>query len=389
MNILIFGNGMYVAGRGTNEYGTIVPGIIEFQRTNNIVNKVIICGRTKKNLNETKKKINSIQKKSGVSLNFIYKIITSNKFDETIKKIKKELDIDCSFVVVPDNLHYQIGKACLKNNLHSMIVKPVATKVSHVKELLKISKKNHLYCLVEFHKRFDRQNIILKDYYIEKKLGDILYTFTEYSQRKIIPTKIFKRWIESTNLIQYLGVHYIDIIRFVTGGIPSKVSAVGQKSFLIKKKINAYDSIQLNIEWKDKFNNKFNQTILLNWIDPNNSSAMSDQKIKFICTKGRVELDQKKRGIKISTDNNNLIEPNPDFCKIYGFENGKYNWQGYGIDSIKNFLNDLILIKQNKQKLKELEAIRPNLFEGLISTAVIEAANKSLKKKGFWVPIKF
>ena len=56
MNILIFGNGMYVAGRGTNEYGTIVPGIIEFQRTNNILNKVIICGRTKKNLNETKKK---------------------------------------------------------------------------------------------------------------------------------------------------------------------------------------------------------------------------------------------------------------------------------------------------------------------------------------------
>ena len=48
MNILIFGNGMYVAGRATNEYGTIVPGIIEFQRTNNILNKVIICGRTKK-----------------------------------------------------------------------------------------------------------------------------------------------------------------------------------------------------------------------------------------------------------------------------------------------------------------------------------------------------
>ena len=380
MNILIFGNGMYVAGRGTNEYGTIVPGIIEFQRTNNILNKVIICGRTKKNLNETKKKIEAIKKKSGVSLNFIYKIIKSNKFDETIKKIKKEYIIDCSFVVVPDTLHYQIGKACLKNNLHTMIVKPVATKTSHVKELLKISKKNNLYCIVEFHKRFDRQNIILKDYYNEKKLGDVLYTFTEYSQKKIIPTKIFKRWIETTNLIQYLGVHYIDLIRFITGGMPSKVSAVWQKNFLIKKKINAYDSIQLNIEWRDNFKKKFNQTILLNWIDPNNSSAMSDQKLKFICTKGRVELDQKKRGIKISTDNSNLIEPNPDFCKIYGFDNGKCSWQGYGIDSIKFFLNDLVLIKKNRQKLKELEVARPNLFEGLISTAVIEAANISLKK---------
>ena len=38
----------------------------------------------------------------------------------------------------------------------------------------------------------------------------------------------------------------------------------------------------------------FTETILTNWIDPENSSAMSDQKIKFIGTKGRFEADQKK-----------------------------------------------------------------------------------------------
>ena len=389
MNIIIFGNGMYVAGRGTDEYGTIVPGIVEFQKTNRIIDNIILCGRTKKNIQDTKKKIDLILKNSGISINFIYKIIPKNQFKKTIIDIKKNIKIDCAFVVVPDNLHYPITKACLINNLHTIVVKPVATKVKHVKELIKISKKNYLYCAVEFHKRFDRQNILLKDHYNQKKLGDILYTFTEYSQRKIIPTIAFKKWINTTNLIQYLGVHYIDIVRFVTGGTPLRVSAVGQKIFLKQKKINTHDSIQLNIEWIDKYNNYFNQTIMLNWIDPNHSTAMSDQKIKFVCTKGRFELDQKERGIKIITDKNHLTEPNPDFCKMYGHEKGKYYWQGYGIDSIKTFLSDLRLLKQNKKKIKDLELIRPSFFEGLVSTAVIESANKSLKKKGIWVPIKY
>ena len=56
MNIIIFGNGMYVAGRGTDEYGTIVPGIVEFQKTNRIIDNIILCGRTKKNIQDTKKK---------------------------------------------------------------------------------------------------------------------------------------------------------------------------------------------------------------------------------------------------------------------------------------------------------------------------------------------
>ena len=40
---------------------------------------------------------------------------------------------------------------------------------------------------------------------------------------------------EQTNILQYLGVHYVDIIRFVTDAIPIRVMAIGQKKWLIKK----------------------------------------------------------------------------------------------------------------------------------------------------------
>ena len=75
---------------------------------------------------------------------------------------------------------------------------------------------------------------------------------------------------------------------------------------------------------------KFSETILTSWIDPENSSAMSDQKIKFIGTKGRYEADQKERGIRLNTDDLGVEHINPDFCMPYGSEDGKIRWRGYG-----------------------------------------------------------
>ena len=62
-------------------------------------------------------------------------------------------------------------------------------------------------------------------------LGLPLYTWTEYSQRKSVPSEVFRTWVEKINILQYLGVHYIDIVRFVSGAKPVKVMAMGQKSW--------------------------------------------------------------------------------------------------------------------------------------------------------------
>ena len=135
--------------------------------------------------------------------------------------------------------------------------------------------------------------------------------------------------------------------------------------------------------------NQFTQTLITNWIDPLTTSAMSNQKIKFVGTKGNFDSDQKNRGISINIDEKNLQQPNPDFCKQYGYKNGEITWQGYGIDSINTFLKDVFDIVNQKQKISHINKIRPTFKEGIISTAVIESANKSLKDKSKWKLIKF
>jgi len=112
---------------------------------------------------------------------------------------------------------------------------------------------------------------------------------------------------------------------------------------------------------------------------------MSDQRIKVIGTKGRYEADQKMRGICLVTDEKGIEEPNPDFCSIYGSKAGEITFQGYGIDSVVQFLDDVREIETGILKMKDLETKRPTFKESVVPTIVIEAANRSLKENGTWV----
>lgn len=392
MKILVIGTGMYVTGRNTEGYGTIFPGIIEFQRINKIRNfEVIFVGQHISNSTQSEKKILKALKISG--LKFKVKIYPNKKnFRNCNYKtiLKKEKNISCAIVVVPDHLHYQVINECLNHNLHTLVVKPFTAKVSDAKKLINKKNLKKVHGLVEFHKRFDKHNVLLKNTYESQKLGQPLYFNVEYSQKRIVPEKIFRKWAHKTNILQYLGIHYIDLVYFITKATPIRVTAMGQKNWLKKKGINTFDSIQCLVEWKTKSNIKFNQTLVVNWVDPNNSSSMSYQKIKFCGTKGNYESDQKIRGIKIISDGNDFQEPNPDFCQTFCFDEKHIQWKGYGIKSVMNFLNGIKESLVSKSKLIEIFHTNSSRFEdALISTAVIEAATKSLKNNSIWQKVNF
>ena len=125
-------------------------------------------------------------------------------------------------MVVPDHLHYQVAKDCLEAGLHTLVVKPLTPSVSEGRKLTNLAKARGLYGAVEFHKRWDRANLMLRDKIQNQVLGVPLYCWIEYSQRKSIPTVSFRKWTEKTNILQYLGTHYIDLVHFVTSALPEK-----------------------------------------------------------------------------------------------------------------------------------------------------------------------
>jgi len=388
VNIVVIGTGMYSTGRGTNSFGTILPAIGEWKRSGANVGKVKFVGSNGNNTPAVLEKFKQFEQETGITLGIEVfpadKRKNSTEYKTCITDIPKPA---CAIVVVPDHLHYEVIKDCLLNDLPVLVVKPLTPLVSEAKNLIRIANERKIYGAVEFHKRWDKANLLIKDAISKKRIGELLYIWVEYSQRKSIPTEIFRDWSSRSNILQYLGVHYIDIVLFYTGAKPLRVMAIGQKNWLFKQGIDTWDAIQCTIEWEIPKGARFVQTILTNWIDPETTSAMSDQKINIIGTEGRLESNQKSRGIKIISDDKCMEEPNPDFCMSYNNENGSKEWRGYGIESVVNFLNDVSSLNQRQTTLKSLNCTRPVFSVGLVSTAVIEAAAKSLNDASSWKEI--
>ena len=390
MKIVIVGNGMYVSGRGTDGFGTILPAVLEYKRGGSEITEIHMVGTSTEHSLAAEAKANELMQKTGVSVKLNVYPVNSEKDLIAYKKVLEIIDDPaCAIVSVPDHLHHEITLSCLKKGLHTLVVKPLTPTVKEARELTDFARQHGLYGAVEFHKRWDKHNLMLRDIFQSGRLGDPLYTWTEYSQRKSIPTQIFKNWAEKTNILQYLGVHYIVIIRFVTGAVPNRVMALGQKNWLKSQGLDIHDSIQCMIEWKMENGILFNQTLLTNWIDPESTSARSNQKLNFVATKGRFDSDQKERGISLVVDGENLETPNPDFCQPYGITDNQSRWHGYGIESIVTFLEDSKNIINGEKVPNDFENIRPTFKEALVSTAVIEAASESLSDNNNWVEIIF
>lgn len=388
LNILIIGTGMYVCGKGTDGYGTILPAVYEWKRREEISGSVYIAGTHLEGIETVKKKNKELNKLFGFEIE--PKCFPENNtcdpeaYRKAISEIPKPA---CAIVVVPDNLHRKVAGDTIGHGLHTLVVKPLAPTVQEVVDLIELQKKHNVYGAVEFHKRFDLANLKLRDVIKSGVIGDPLYFIVEYSQKKSVPSERFKSWIETTNIFQYLGIHYIDVIYFTTKAIPKRALAVGQKGWLLSKGINTYDSIGGIIEWRTTDGKSFTSYIMTNWIDPELSSAMSDQKIKVIGTRGRFESDQKDRGITIVTDERGIEQPNPYFCCAYG-QSGEILYSGYGIESIHQFLSDVIEIERGSLRIPDLEEKRPTFKQSLIPTKVLEAINNSLNNNSKWIDIE-
>jgi predicted dehydrogenase len=388
MNVLIIGSGMYVTGRDGTGTGTVLSSLAQTSKDIHI-EEVVVTSRGTAGEKAVKEAMNRINGLLTSSLKVSFRTL-GDQPEQVIAALHKEKRFDACIISVPDHLHFQYGKICLREKIHSLIVKPFTPTVAEANDLIGLAEKNKLFGCVEFHKRYDETNLWVKKAIAENKIGKLNYFTVDYSQRIDIPLKTFKSWSSQSNIFQYLGVHYVDLVYFLTRFIPVRVAAYGTQGILKQQGVDTYDSVHAMIEWIDPKDqeNRFLSNMNTNWIDPNSSSALSDQKYKVIGTKGRIECDQKNRGVELVTEQNGIQQINPYFSDYLLDENGQVRFGGYGHTSIRQFFKDVKGLNEDKISLNDLNKLRPSFVDSLVSVAVIEAANKSLKNNSAWVDIK-
>jgi len=384
MKVLVVGAGMYVTGRHGSGIGTIMASLAQASRELPI-ESVTIAARSKSNqtlVADAARRINEIL---GTALAFEYVAIDSERpiLPQTAGQF------DCAIVSVPDHLHHHYAAEFLVAGIPPLVVKPLTATLAEAQDLVALQVRHGTYGAVEFHKRFDESNLYAKRSIAEGALGQLLYITVDYSQQVHIPLEVFRGWAAQTNIFQYLAVHYIDLVTFLTGFIPYRAMAYGTYGRLRAAGIETYDSIHAHVLWRNPMQPQETmiQQLSTNWIDPDTTSALSDQRFKIVGTKGRLELDQKNRGIELVTEEHGVKHANPYFSDFLPDQDNKLAFQGYGYKSTVTFLKDVIALSKGSVRRQDLDPLRPSFSQGLISAAVTESVSQSLANDSRWIDL--
>jgi len=385
-SVLVIGAGMYVSGRGTPGFGTVLPTLVQAQ-AEGVIGDLAVAATSSGSLRELHSKLAQLNAQFGTRVHVAGYPKDRAKdpvaYQQALREITRPA---CAIVAVPDHLHAEIASAVIEAGLHVLVVKPFVPTVAEARRLITLARAHGVYGAVEFHKRWDEANLLLKQTLANGRLGELRHISVDYSQRREIQTA-FRSWLQRTNSFQYLGVHYVDLIYFLTGARPLRVLATGQPREAMRDGAWRCDAIQATIEWEGPAAGRsFASTIATNWIEPNASGAMSRQLLRVLGTDGRYDSDQTHRGVQLVTEDG-VEDLNPYFSQVYRTATGTTAVHGYGPRSIRQFLRDVQQVAAGACQVADLQQRRPSFQEALISTAVIEAVNQSLARGETWVAV--
>lgn len=377
MRVLVVGAGMYVTGRGTGGIGTLLPALVQYAQGGRLASVTVLATRAAADsgVPEAAARVNALL---GAALPVHYR-----RLDGPIGAAVHAGEFDCALVCVPDDLHYEVTAPLLERGLHCLVVKPLTPTLDEARRLVDLAQARGLYGAVEFHKRHDEQNLLTRRVLREGRLGEPKYMVVGYSQRIDIPLIAFRAWAARTNIFQYLGTHYVDLIYFLTGLVPCRVSALGTLGTLRAQGIDTFDSVHATIAWRPRAGgDEFVSQLAIGWIDPSTTPALSDQKFFLVGSRGRLDLDQTDRGVHLTTAEG-VETPNPHFSIVLG-DDDERAFRGYGYRSVERFLRDVTEVTAGRVTPAALDATRPTFRQALVSTAVIEAVNASLANASAW-----
>lgn len=383
MKVVIAGTGMYVTGRGGPGQGTLLAAMAE-AAVEGLVSEVFLVGRSDADRQWLEQRAGELQRrlKSPLIIRFVF--TKGDDFTEQLSALIRFEKCVALVVSTPDQTHFEIVRAGLEANCHVLAVKPLVTNVGHCRALADLALRQRRHGVIEYHKRHDESNLLVKKALQDGSLGKLSWVEVSYSQRIGIPRDTFRSWAETTNIFQYLGVHYVDLIEFLTGYYPRRLCALSTTGVLKRAGIDTPDSVHVISEWQAPDSGRcLVATFNIGWIDPDDSLAVSLQRMRVIGEYGRLECDQTDRGITRMLPSG-IDTPNPYFAEFLPHpERGEF-FQGYGYRSVREFLMDVRDIEQNGRDPQTLHATRPTFARALQTTAVLEAVRESLQQNGAW-----
>lgn len=315
-------------------------------------------------------------------------IAIADEYEETAEKqakafgIKKYTDyremihnenLDAVSIATPDHLHKTIALYAMQHGKHVLVEKPLDLSTSGCKEMVDVAQSNKLILMVDFHKRYDVYNMDVMQKVRNGQIGDLYHAYAYMEDKISVPLSMLRNWAGHSSPFWFIGVHKLDLIRWITGLNPKRVIASGHKGKLKTEGIDTFDSVSARID----FERDFSCTIDVNWIIPNQFEALVNQGLRIIGSDGIVELDGQDRGLRYCSTTDGTLTPNLGALVSRNTLQGYRSVSGYYVDPIKDFLNNVTFLKSGGQ-LEQLDGRYPSGVDGLWATMTAEAVQLSI-----------
>lgn len=277
-------------------------------------------------------------------------------------------DLDVLAVATPDHLHTEPILAALAKSVHVMTEKPMCLSIQEADQIVELARAKNLIVAVDMHKRYDPDHLRVRDD-IQKRIGPPLYGTAYLEEPLEVSTSTFK-WVESSDPFSYVGPHWVDLIYSYYRSKPASLTAVGQKKRLVRDGINAYDAVQVRVDFENGMSINFHN----NWITPPEFEGPVNQGHEIVGADGKVESDQQYRGFRWWNKGGGSRTSNNHFTRDVSRPDGSLAYVGYGVDSLTVGLVAVCRMKFFGESRSAVAALYPTAEDGRITTAIVHAA---------------
>ncbi len=276
--------------------------------------------------------------------------------------------LDVVAVATPDPLHTAVILAALQAGTHVITEKPMCLDTAEADRIIELAREKDRIVAVDMHKRYDPDHLRVRAD-VADKIGEPLYGTAFLEEPLEVSTSTFK-WAEQSDPFAYVGSHWVDLICHYYGAKPVSLTAVGQKKRLVREGINAFDAVQVRVDFDNGMSVHFHN----NWITPPDFEGPVNQGHEIVGTEGKVESDQQYRGFRWWHKGGGSRTANNHFTRQVQRPDGSQACVGYGIDSLIAGLAAICRVKFFDATHESVADIYPTAEDARITVAIVHAA---------------
>jgi predicted dehydrogenase len=277
-------------------------------------------------------------------------------------------DLDVMAVATPDHMHTPVILSALEHGVHVITEKPMCLSIHQADQIIAQAAQAGLVVGVDMHKRYDPDHLRIRDD-IARRSGTPLYG-TAYLEEPLKVSMSTFKWAAQSDPFSYVGPHWTDLIYSYFHSKPVSLTAVGQKKRLLRQGIDAYDAVQVRVDFDNGMSINFHN----NWITPPDFEGPVNQGHEIVGTDGKVESDQQDRGFRWWHLGGGSRTSNNHFTRDVTRPDGSRGYVGYGVDSLVAIMSAIARVRILGESRDAVANSYPTAEEARISVAIVDAA---------------